>query len=292
MLSDDGQRAEYDRALRAGAHDSLNNFHDGHEQRSDVPDDAAARRATREYYEAFMRAEEEERKAQRRRERGLLLGLCSFATSLLAFLQLLWLVASDSAHLFPNSARISNRELARLPLSMEFKAFGDRIGAQHQAQLPRTPTFRQLAVWGLRTRTPYLRIALNRTSELRRAPDVGRPAGRGWLLLSSNKGEDIYGRPVDLSSNTLLHVPSKDGPKPWPATSLCARMLRSGPITQKDWWQDLSRASGGRLRTFALVMAPISECEAEYGTPTLAGATIFALLTSRLTVRFASRILA
>jgi hypothetical protein len=59
------------------------------------------------------------------------------------------------------------------------------------------------------------------------------------------QGEDIYGRPLDTSSNTFLHFPDAP-PSPWPpirdaATkptkppTICARLLRSGGIKQKGW---------------------------------------------------------
>ena len=74
-------------------------------------------------------------------------------------------------------------------------------------------------------------------------------------------------------------------PSPWPATTLCARLLLSGSVKQKEWWADLSRATGGRLRTFALAVVATSECEPEYGLPALLGSTVVALLGSRLTIR-------
>ena len=74
-------------------------------------------------------------------------------------------------------------------------------------------------------------------------------------------------------------------PSPWPATTLCANLLRSGPIKQKQWWDALYRAVGGRLRPFALAVVARSECEPEYGLVALLGATAAALVGARLTVR-------
>jgi hypothetical protein len=136
----------------------------------------------------------------------------------------------------------------------------------------------------LRTHTPYLRVALNSTSEVRRAPEIGRPKGRGWLLVSSNTGEDIYGRPVDLVSNTFLYMPN-EAPRPWPATTVCAALLRSGSIKKKQWWTDLSRAVGGRLRPFALAVVAPSECEPEHGLLALVGVTVGSLMAAMMTVR-------
>eukprot|EP00966_Prymnesium_polylepis_P093857 2172094-Prymnesium_polylepis.1 len=78
-------------------------------------------------------------------------------------------------------------------------------------------------------------------------------------------------------------------PTPWPPTeaspSICVRLLRSGSIKQKSWWSDMSRALGGRLRTFTLAIVRNSECEPETGLPTLAGITAAALLGTTLTIR-------
>jgi curved DNA-binding protein CbpA len=287
VLSDEEQRAAYDRSLASGDREGMSNFHDGRPH----DDAAAAARAMREYYEAFMRAEEEEKKRQKRRERGLLVGVCSLGVWSVLLLLLLGLIAGDSVHFFPPALEMSNNELAKLPLQLDFKAFNERLVARHgthmstSLRLGKLPaSLRELL---LRTHTPYLRVRLNRTSEVRRAPEVGRPGGRGWLLVSANKGEDIYGRPLDLASNTLLVVPRRGDqamPQPWPAHSVCARLLKSGPVKQKEWWTDLSRATGGRLRTFALMLAPDSECDPEYSMLTIVVTTLLALLASRLSV--------
>ena len=50
-------------------------------------------------------------------------------------------------------------------------------------------------------------------------------------------------------------------------------------------WLDLSRATGGRLRKFALALAPPSECEPDFSALALATITAAALAGSRLTVR-------
>ena len=136
----------------------------------------------------------------------------------------------------------------------------------------------------LRTHTPYLRIDLNSTSEVRRAPAVGRPKGRGWLLVSSNSGEDIYGRQLDLVSHTFLFMPG-ESPRPWPSTTVCARLLRSGSVKSKEWWPDMSRALGGRLRPFALAVVNPSECEPEYGVVLLGGVTAGALMLAVVTAK-------
>ena len=38
-------------------------------------------------------------------------------------------------------------------------------------------------------------------------------------------------------------------------------LCMSGPIKQKEWWIDMSRALGGRLRPFALAVGPADNCE-------------------------------
>jgi hypothetical protein len=129
-----------------------------------------------------------------------------------------------------------------------------------------------------------VRIALNSTSEVRRAPAVGRPNGRGWLLVSQHDGEDIYGRPLNLVANAFLYAPG-DKPQPWPPTAVCARLLRSGDVRKKEWYADMRRAVGGRLRPWALAVVASSECEPQFGLPALAATSTLALLASRLTVR-------
>ena len=47
------------------------------------------------------------------------------------------------------------------------------------------------------------------SSEIVRAPAVNRPKGRGWLLRSSNSGEDIYGRAINLVTNTFVFMPEE-----------------------------------------------------------------------------------
>lgn len=290
ILSDDQQRAAYNRSLAHGDPEELAAYREG---RTHDAAGAAARRNQREYYEAFCRAEEEQKKREIRRERGLLVGVVSLAIWVVTILILLWQCASESAHLFPRALTLSNREFARLPLNLDFKALEGRLIERHRARLTepggwgsRLMVPDSLGGHRLRTHTPYVKITLNRSSEVRRAPEVGRPSGRGWLLMSANKGEDIYGRPLDLVSNTLLHVPrGTDLPAPWPSTSICARLLHSGNVKQKEWWTDLSRATGGRLRHFALALAPASECAPDWGLPALAGTTVAALLAAQLSVR-------
>ena len=286
VLSDEHQRAAYDRSLATGDNEARDNFHEGRAQNTAAASARAAQQAQRDFYEAFMRSEEEERRRQLHRERGLLVGVCSFAIWVVALLLLLWQFAGASAHLFPPALELTNRELGRYQLGLDFKGFNEKLGARHASRLPQDSSLMLPDAWGgrwLRTHTPYLRIALNRTSEVRRAPEAGVPNGRGWLLVSANKGEDIYGRPIDLVSNTLLRVP-KDSTL-FPATVICARLLKSGNVKQKEWWSDLSRALGGRLRPFELALAPTPECEPEYGVVALLVSTVGGLLAAKLTVR-------
>ena len=80
---------------------------------------------------------------------------------------------------------LTNREFSRYPLTLDLNSFRERLASRHAAQLPPTAIAIAKAAGGLlRTHTPYLRLALNRSSELRRAPEVGQPS-RGWLLLSA-----------------------------------------------------------------------------------------------------------
>ena len=79
-------------------------------------------------------------------------------------------------------------------------------------------------------------------------------------------------------------------PSPWPARVLCARLLRSGSIRQKEWYPDMSRAVGGRLRPFALAMVPSSECESEIGLAALLAATLVSCVATTLTVHWMARV--
>ena len=74
-------------------------------------------------------------------------------------------------------------------------------------------------------------------------------------------------------------------PSPWPAKTICVRMLRSKSIKQKQWWDDLSRAVGGRLRPFALAVVPTSECGPEVGLVALIGSTLLGLVATTFTVQ-------
>lgn len=288
VLSDESRRAAYDHSLQCGtAPSDFSGMHGGTGY-----DGAAA--ASRAAWQAFMRAEELERLAQRRRERSLLVGTVGFALWMVVVLVGISAFApalprAVSTLLLPPPLELSNSELARYPLNMDFQTFQDKLRArvrhgEHSSLLSRLRVPQIVRDALLRSHTPYLRVTFNHTSELRRAPDVGRPSGRGWLLMSSHKAEDIYGRPVDIVANTLLYMPEAK-PRPWPPTTLCVRLLVSGPVKQKVWWHDLSRATGGRLRSFALAVVASSECAPEYGLLALLVSTVLALTASSMTVR-------
>ena len=277
VLSDEHQRAAYDRKMLGGFDDSCCGA-------SQYP--AYDANAAREAWHAFMKAEENERRAQQRREKGFLYGVLSLAFWLVAFLLLLWTFASDSALLFPRAFELTNHELSSIKLDLEFDSFRTKLNERHSHRFVMPPLVAAspaLSYW-LRTSTPYLRISLNATTELRRAPEVGRPKGRGYLLVSQRTSEDIYGRQTNLVSNLLLFF-AGEKPTAWPSTTLCARLLKSGSVKHKDWWIDLSRAVGGRLRPFALAIVGAGECEPEFGLPTLAGTTVAAFIAAKASVR-------
>lgn len=89
---------------------------------------------------------------------------------------------------------------------------------------------------------------------------------------------------VNHPLNTFLYFPNSK-PHPWPSTVVCARLLRSGDILKKEWWADMSRATGGRLRPFALAVVDSSECQAEFGLFAIGASTAAALLATTMTVR-------
>ena len=291
VLSDSSKRAAYDRRVLRGEHDEGQDA--SHEYSAAV---------AREAWQAFMRAEELQRRTQVRRERSLVVGVCSLALSAAGLLLLLWSFAGDSPLLFPPPLELRNDELSRFPLDLDFKRFSERLSARHISRLPEKSAAwlayctslgaRFFGAYGpslLRTHTPYLRLLLNRTSEIRRAPTAGgAPAGRAYLLKSAHHGEDIYGRPIDLVSHTYLFL-TGERPATWPALSVCVRLLRSGGARQKEWWDDMSRAVGGRLRPIALAVAPNSECQPEFGLPVLVVSTAGALLAATLSVRLLAK---
>ena len=305
VLSDEHQRAAYDSSLARGAHDEIHRFHTGGQPQS--PQAASEQRSAseaaahaRRMWEVFQKAEELDRLAQRRREHGLLVGVCSLAVWLVLLLWLLprlYEALADQplpAWLMPQPLEaLTTKEMSKLPLGLSWQGFQEKLVQRHQAKLPPPPA---LLAWLLpkmllpTTHTPYCRfvlepaLSLPLTSLVRRAPEAGqRP--RGWLLVHTKRGEDVHGRPVELTSNTYVRLP--DGrPKPWPnAKVLCARLLASDSIKHKDWWADLSRATGGRLRTFELAAVPSSECEPEYSGVALALFSGAALALASFTVR-------
>ena len=292
VLSDDSQRAEYDHSLLRG-HDE--HYHDYFHGPGSGYDAAAAHEA----WQAFLWAEEQERLSRGKKERRWLCGIVSLVVWGTVPLLLLWLLApTNYTLLFPPPLELSNREFARFPLDLDFQAFNGRLEARHRVKAPAAAA--ALASLGglgarlestglLRTHTPYLRILLNRTAEVRRGPDGVIPKGRGWLLRSEGRGEDIYGRQIDLVTNTFLHMPA-DHPSPWPAQALCARLLRSGSIKQKPWYDDMARAVGGRLRPFTLAMVPASECEPEIGLAALLAATAVSIVATTCTVNWLARL--
>ena len=286
VLSNEAQRAQYDHELAYGDRHYASNMHTRH---SSYADEAAAQRAWQE----FLWAEERERAAQARKQRRCwygLLGLVLWGGLLLLLLRLV--VPADSALLFPPPLELTNTELAKMPLDLDFKRFSDRLVTRHRARAPHAVgAMASLGGVGaalekvglLRTHTPYLRLLINRSSEVRVAPEGITPK-RTWLLVSKSGGEDIYGRSVSLVSNTLMHMVERP-PSPWPAKALCARLLKSGPIRQKEWWSDMSRAVGGRLRPFALAIVPASECEPDTGIVALGVATAAAVGATSFTLR-------
>ena len=266
VLSDPQKREDYDRSLARG--DS------SYDPTRTEADNAAA--VARECWQAFMEAERIEKARQVRRERGLLVGIVSLFFWVIALQILLWISFGDSPTLYSSAVEIPNANLARdFKRELEFKQFGVKLQqarSRHDAAAPY-----------------YVRILLNESrSELRRAPEVGRPNGRGWLLVSAHKGEDIYGREINLVTNTFLYFPEAP-PKPWPATTLCASLLRSGPIKQKEWWDGLSRALGGRLRPFGLALVSDSECDPKLSMLGIGTTTAAALAATVLTVRVVCR---
>lgn len=284
VLSNEAERAEYNLALARGEGAGVAA---GHTPARQTGFDAAAAHAA---WRAFLEAEERERREQRRRERSCLVGVISLAAWVVALLLVLWLAAERHALLFPPPLELTNAELARYPLALELDGFIERLVARHRARLPESTVSLARALGGeiwpslVRTSTPYVLLRLNSTAEVRRAPSVGRRSGRGWLLRSESAGRDLYDRPVSLTSHTFLYAPEAK-PAPWPATTLCARLLRSGGIKRKEWYEDLYRSVGGRLRPFALAVVPASECQPEAGALALAGTTALAVLASLLTVR-------
>jgi len=203
--------------------------------------------------------------------------------------QLLWRYAGHSALLFPPALEVSNAEIARLPLDLDLNGLQARAQRRQLTQHDRMAIPLPRWLGGalrpyLRAHTPYLRVRLNATSDVRRAPAVGRPKGRGWILVSSRSGEDLYGRPLNLVTYTFLFIVG-EAPQPWPPSTLCARLLKSASVRHTEWWADMSRALGGRLRPFALALVATSECEPEFGVPALVASSLAALLVARLSVR-------
>ena len=289
VLSDENKRKAYDRSLLDGGHQGQDDFfHDGGFRQHGHEDAAADAAATaRECWQAFMEAEANERRLEQRRERSFLLSALALAGWLVLLLGGMWCFFGHMAALFPRALDISNAAIAKLPLDLELAEFQRRVEAQQLAPRAGHDWLDRLsyALPLTSSHTPYLRISLNASTETRRAPDVGRPKGRGWLLLSSHEGEDIYGRPLNLVSRTFLFFPGSL-PHQWPPTSaVCTRLLKSGTIKQKDWFFDLQRAVGGRLRPFALAVVSLGECEPDFGGAAILLSTVGALLASRVTVR-------
>lgn len=294
ILSNEQQRAAYDQSLRDGTSGG-----GGDGAYFDAA--AAAAASAREAYAAFMAAEEHARKVELRRERGFLVGTVSFALWAALLLVLMYMFCADRVPmLFPRAHELSSATLAKYPLDLDFNSLRarlEKVAEGHSSSsgssgiagvaaltLPRWLGGAELA----RTTTPYLRIALNGGgARVRRAPEVGRPRGRGWTLVTQQRGEDIYGREIDLVAHTFLFTPG-EVPSPWPPTeAVCARLIRSGSIKHKEWFPDLSRSVGGRLRPFALAIVASGECGPDLGLPALALSTIGALLLARATARLA-----
>ena len=291
ILSDDAKRAAYDASLARGAAAEQDYYNTAFGANCSRAFDADA---AREAWQAFVRAEEAARRRRARRERGLLVGVVSLAVWSVLALVGAQLACGGDALLFPRALQASNGdgELALAKLSLDVSTLRARLVARHEAAALRgwhRSLLGSRAGLLLRTHTPYLRIAINGSADLRRAPDVGRRGGRGWLLVSSSSGEDIYGRERRVRTNTFLYFPN-EAPRPWPPpAALCVRLLQSGSIRERGWWDDMSRQLGGRLRGFGLAVVPGSECAPEYGLLTLAGGTACALVAARLTARAATR---
>jgi curved DNA-binding protein CbpA len=286
VLSDDNRRAVYDEQLRSGVFD---------DDRSQNERQAAAREAAYQAYQEFMWREEQDAQRRMRRERACLVGVISlvaWVSVLLAILQRHTASLGLPPQLFRPPLVLSTRELARLPLTLEFASFRERLDARHRARA------RPLAAlaWLPDYMPAYLRIDLNQTSELRRAPEVGQPHGRGWLLRSAATGEDIYGRELNLVTSVYVRPPAgqrKTGQKvlgmsPEGMPTLCTQLWRSGSLHREEWYDDMARSVGGRLRPFGLAAVPPADCEPEVGLLAIAASTLLALIATRLTLRMAS----
>ena len=275
VLSDQNKRAAYDRSLQNGGGAAYDSYG------SSSAEEQHAASVAREVWTAFMEAEKLEKERQKRRERRLRVGVCSLFLWVLLVQQLFWLVMSDSDWLYSNAIVLSSGAFAReFKLELDFKPFETKLRAGRRSKA-RSST----AGGGSSSSNAYhVSLELNRTTELRRAPEVGRPNGRGWLLTSDNKKQDIYGRELNLATTTFLFFP-EDRPRPWPTTTLCVSLLRSGSVKQKDWWNDMSRAVGGRLRPFALAVVSNAECEPRLALLGIASSTALAVALTAVTVQ-------
>jgi hypothetical protein len=69
---------------------------------------------------------------------------------------------------------------------------------------------------------------------------------------------------------------------------LCTQLWRSGSLHREEWYDDMARSVGGRLRPFGLAAVPPADCEPEVGLLAIAASTLLALIATRLTLRMAS----
>ena len=265
VLSDDSQRAGYDHSLSCGHDQYAGGVDSGH---CGVGGSAGAAAAAYEAWQAFLWAEEQERLSRAQRERRCLFGAVSLVLWVLVPLFLLWLFApSNWALLFPPPLELTNSEFARLPLDLDFKGFTARLEARHRARAPAAAAaLAQLGAPGaalesaglLRTHTPYLRLHLNRTAEVRRGPVGVIPKGRGWMLRSEGSGEDIYGRARELVANTFLHMPAEQRAEKCRLDSATAHWPGLASWDNAKWPAGLLRAQ----RDGTKGMAPMGGCDA------------------------------
>lgn len=283
VLSDEARRAAYDASLRRGDDDDDRSYFARQYESADQ-----ARRA----YEEFMRSEQILREAHQVQERTCIISLLSLLFWLAIALQLVQLHEGPLRPLlFRQPLEICGKDMGSIPFSTDFDGFQSKLRGRSTARLPQAlraleGVSRATGVSLLQTHTPFVRIVLNRSADgIRRAPPAGQTHQRGWLLTTASRGEDIYGRSLDLVTHTYLHMASGAVPSPWPAKVVCVPLLKSGPIKHKHWWTDMSRAVGGRLRPFAFAVRPAADCEPQLSLLALAGSTVLAVVATKLTLR-------
>ncbi len=214
--------------------------------------DSSSATSAADAYDFAPHESELARQARLEREARFRAGALRFTAAAALLAALLWRQAENHPLVFPRPLHLSNEALARLPPAASFRNLTKLLIARRHAELG---TLSRLAAsLVVRPHTPYMWLSFARR-DVRPLPQVLELHDRRAVLLVGRRPSPF---PPIL---TYVHAPRGVAVE-WPprTTQLCVRLLGSGTISSRRWFDELQHAAGGRLRSFGLAVSGESEC--------------------------------